>query len=231
MPASLSVIIPTLNAGNELPETANALLNGVGDGLIREIIISDGGSGDDTLEIAKELGAIVIEGSPGRGQQMACGVEAAQGEWFLLLHADSWLGDGWVDSALHHMNTHPDKAGWFKLRFRASGIAPAILAKGANLRSSLFGLPYGDQGLLISRRLLEDIGGVPQIPLMEDVALARKLKGRLRCLGAKMRTSAQRYETGGWVRRPLHNLGTLFRYLLGVDPEALSARYRKNENP
>ena len=227
MPATLSVIIPTLNAGEELPETANALLSGVGDGLIRELIVTDGGSSDDTLEIARELGAVIVEGTAGRGQQLWRGVQASQCDWLLLLHADSWLDKGWVTQALDHMNIHPDKAGWFRLRFRATGLGPFILAAGANMRSMLLGLPYGDQGLLISRALLDEIGGIPQIPLMEDVALARSLKGKLRSLDCAIYTSARRYEQGGWIRQPLRNLMTLVRYLLGTSPETLATRYHK----
>jgi rSAM/selenodomain-associated transferase 2 len=225
MPAPLSVVIPTLNAASELPETAEALLEGVSSGLVRELVISDGGSGDDTGAVARELGALWLTGPPGRGGQLKRGVAAASGEWVLLLHADTHLAPGWAEAAHRHMTTQPRMAGWFRLRFRSAGLMPRLVAGGANLRSRALGLPYGDQGLLVDRDVLYEIGGVPDIPLMEDVALARALRGRLRPLDADALTSAARYERDGWARRMGFNLATLARYALGADPAALRARY------
>ena len=194
-------------------------------GLIGELVLTDGGSTDDTREIAHELGAIWTEGPPGRGGQLRRGVAASRGDWLLLLHADTQLSPGWSTAARAHMRNRPDSAGWFRLRFRANGLAPALVAKGANLRARLLGLPYGDQGLLLSRHVLDATGGVPDLPLMEDVALARALKGRLTALDAEAHTSAERYQQDGWARRSTANLGTLARYMLGADPAALKIRY------
>lgn len=225
MPAPLSVVIPTLDAAALLPQTAEALLEGVSSGLIRELVLSDGGSTDETRQVAEELGAVWTEGSAGRGGQLRRGVDASSGDWLLLLHADTQLSPGWAEAAYRHMRDTPEKAGWFRLRFRAEGLAPKVVAGGANLRSRFLGLPYGDQGLLLSRNLLQSVGGVPDIPLMEDVALARRLKGRLTGIDAEARTSAERYERDGWTRRTLRNLGTLLRYRLGTDPAALKTHY------
>ena len=227
MRAPLSIVIPTLNAAAELPETAEALLAGATSGLVRELVISDGGSTDETVKVAKELGALVVAGSPGRGSQLARGVEASSGDWLLLLHADTHLAEGWEEVAYDHMNQHPDRAGWFRLRFRAAGMAPRIVAGGANWRSRILQLPYGDQGLLVSRALLSEVGGVPDVPLMEDVLLARALKGRLRGLDCDALTSPARYERDGWVKRTAGNLGTLARFYLGASPELLKARYER----
>lgn len=229
MSAPLAIIIPTLNAAGDLPETAEALLPGVVAGLVRELVVSDGGSADDTLLIARELGALIVEGPPGRGGQIGRGVSAATAPWLLVLHADSIPVPGWAAAVGHHMEHHPDKAGWFDLAFRAKGVAPSLVAAGANLRSRWFGMPYGDQGLLISRDLLAGAGGVPDLPLMEDVMLARALRGRLRPLGLPVRTSAARYERDGWARRVIRNLGTLARFLLGVPPERLVHRYERRQ--
>ena len=227
MPARLSIVMPTLNAAAVLPATADALLEGVSSGLVRELVISDGGSTDETRAVARELGAHWVEGAPGRGGQLRRGVEAATGDWLLLLHADTHPAPDWAKAVYDHMTSRPDEAGWFRLRFRADGFAPRLVAGGANLRSRYLGLPYGDQGLLISRAQLEAVGGVPDLPLMEDVALARALKGKLRPLGVHVTTSAQRYETDGWVKRVAMNLGTLARYSLGADPTRLKLRYEK----
>jgi len=225
MPAPLSIVIPTLNAADALPATAEALLEGASSGLVRELVISDGGSTDATERVAKELGAVWVTGPAGRGPQLRRGVAASRAPWVLLLHADTHLSPGWAEVAYRHMHDNPDRAAWFRLRFRASGIAPRLVAGGANLRSRVFGLPYGDQGLLIARALLEEVGGVPDLPLMEDVTLARALRGRLVGLAAEAETSAERYAREGWLWRVTANLGTLARFALGGDPAVLKARY------
>lgn len=227
MPALLSVVIPTLNAAHALAATAEALLSGATEGLIRDLVISDGGSTDETRQAALDLGAAWVEGPPGRGGQIARGVAASAGDWLLILHADTHLSDGWTSAARAHMTAYPDRAGYFRLSFRAQGAAPRLVAGGANLRSRLLGLPYGDQGLLISRKLLAEVGGVPDIPLMEDVALAGRLRGRLRALDALALTSAERYLADGWAGRVAGNLGTLLRYRLGADPHRLARRYTR----
>lgn len=225
MQAPISVVIPTLNAATALPATADALLEGVSSGLIRDLVISDGGSTDATAEVAEALGAIWITGAAGRGGQIARGVAACDGPWLLLLHADTHLSPGWAQIAHKHIQTAPNRAGWFRLRFRANGLAPRIVASGANLRSRLFGLPYGDQGLLIARDTLQAVGGVPDVPLMEDVRLARALRGKLTELDAEAQTSAERYARDGWARRVALNLATLTQFALGADPSQLKTRY------
>ena len=230
MTAPITVIIPTLNAAHLLPTTTEALLPGLTDGLIAELILSDGGSDDRIENVAEELGARLLTGPRSRGGQIALGVEAAKTPWLLLLHADTHLSGTWSQAARAHMANRPDMAGWFRLAFRANGFAPNLVAKGANLRARFLGLPYGDQGLLLRKDLLVEVGGIPDIPSMEDVALARRLKGRLLPLDAMARTSAARYEQEGWIRRAMHNLGTLARYGMGQSPERLRSRYERRRN-
>ena len=229
MPAPLSVIIPTLNAVEDLPATCDALLNGVTDGMIAELILSDGGSDDAIADVAEALGARLITGPRGRGHQIKRGVDAATTPWLLILHADTHLSEDWAQAVRTHMNLHPDKAGWFRLRFRARGFMPRLVAFGANLRARFPGLPYGDQGLLISQDVLASSGGIPELALMEDVVLASQLKGRLLPLAATAHTAADRYETDGWWARILLNLGTLARFYVGAHPEDLIARYERRK--
>ena len=225
MRAPISVVIPTLNVAGLLPGTAHALMAGVTEGVIGELIVSDGGSDDGTLDVARALGAEIVEGPAGRGGQIARGVAVARGRWVLVLHADTHLSAHWVEAALRHMAEHAGEAGYFRLVFRAAGVAPKLVAFGANVRSRVFGLPYGDQGLLVARSVLDSVGGVPDVALMEDVVLARALKGRLRMLEAEAQTSAARYLAEGWVRRVMRNLWTLARYLAGARPDALVRGY------
>lgn len=227
MRAPLSIIIPTLDAEADLSRCLSALGEGLTEGLIRELVISDGGSSDGTAAIADAAGALLVMGPRGRGGQLARGAAVSSGEWLLFLHADTELQPGWATAVLSHMANTPNRAGWFRLRFRATGMAPRIVAGWANLRARVFGLPYGDQGLLVPVALYHEAGGFPDIPLMEDVALARRLRGRLSPLDAVAVTGAERYLAEGWFRRGGRNLVTLVRYLMGADPERLAQSYSR----
>ena len=225
MPAPLSVIIPTLNVAQTIGPCLLALTEGISDGLLAEVIFADGDSTDDTAQIADEVGAHLIVADRGRGSQLAAGAETAKGEWLLFLHADSVLQDGWQAAVLQHMKQR-DRAGYFRLRFDDTSSAAAMVARWANLRARLFGLPYGDQGLLIRRAHYDKIGGHPAIPLMEDVAIAKALRGQLRMLDCTILTSADKYQSQGWWRRSWRNFMLVARFKLGADPEKLAKNYR-----
>lgn len=227
MAAPLSVIIPTLNAADRLGPCLGALGEALFEGLIAEVILADGGSSDDIALVADGVGARLVEAPRGRGRQLAAAASTAQGSWMLFLHADSVLDAGWHEAAHRHIADHPDRAGFFALRFDVSHVPARLVAGWANLRAGWLGLPYGDQGLLVSRALYDSVGGYPEIELMEDVALSRRLRGRLRPLGAGITTSAERYEREGWLSRGARNLWTLARYLLGVDPARLAQGYER----
>lgn len=226
MRAVLSVIIPTLNAEKHLPACLLALMEGLEAGLVRELVISDGGSEDATLRIADEVGAVVIEGAPSRGGQLRRGALAAQGDWLLVLHADTVLDPGWSDCAQDHILHNWEKAGYFRLRFDAAGIAPRLVAGWANLRARLFGLPYGDQALLIPRAFYRQLGGFRSLALMEDVDLVRRIgRRRLTMLDAVAVTSAERYRHGGFWRRPVRNQFCLLLWFLGMPAERIMRLY------
>ena len=225
MPAPISVIIPTLNAAASIGPTLAVLAEGLAEGLIGELIIVDGGSEDGIEDVAGQIGARFATAPPSRGGQLTAGAALATRPWLLFIHADTVLSEGWLTTVQAHLAT-PEKAGYFHLRFDASGLPPRLVAGWANVRSRLFGLPYGDQALLISTTLYKQVGGYPNHPLMEDVALARALKGRLVILDADAVTSAAKYQ-GQWFRRGGRNLGLLLRYFLGASPEVLARRYQK----
>ncbi len=229
MRAPLSIVIPTLNAAGDLQRSLPALTEGLSVGLVRELIISDGGSEDATEQIAAEAGAIFVSGPAGRGGQLRSGANFASGEWLLFLHADTVLSRGWSEAVLSHLSKI-DRAAYFRLRFSANGIAPGLVSGWANIRSRAFGLPYGDQGLLISTELYGRSGGYPDIPLMEDVAIARVLKRKLTQLPIIATTDASRYLRDGWVRRGVRNLTTLSRYLLGASPETRARSYNRRRS-
>jgi len=225
MPAPISVIIPTLNAAASIGPTLAVLAEGLEAGLIGELIIADGGSKDGIEAVAGQIGARFTVVPPGRGGQLAAGAAIATRPWLLFIHADTVLSAGWLAAVQTHLAT-PDKAGYFRLRFDAQGLPPRLVAGWANLRSHLFGLPYGDQALLISTALYNEAGGHPDQPLMEDVALARALNGKLVKLQADAVTSAAKYQ-GQWLRRGSRNLTLLIRYFLGTPPETLAKLYRR----
>ena len=226
MTAPLSVVIPTLNAADRIGPCLGALSEGLMSGLIHELVIADGGSHDTLAELADALGARLVTAPQGRGQQLAAGAQAAHGEWFLFLHADTVLQPGWAAVVRAHIDSGPQRAGYFTLRFDTTAPMGRLVAAWANLRSTLFALPYGDQGLLVSRLLYRQTEGYPQIPLMEDVALVRRIgSNRLTRLDATAMTSAARYASEGWFRRSWRNLTTLALYFLGVSPQWLARRY------
>lgn len=227
MPAEISIIIPTLNAQDHLPDCLLALMEGLPAGLIRELIVTDGGSTDATCRIAEASGAIVVSGPASRGGQLRRGIGQARGRWLLILHADTQLEPGWAAAVATHLQHGQGASGYFRLAFRARGVMPVWFAAWANLRSSLLHLPFGDQGLLVTRATYDRAGGYPDQPLMEDVALVRALPRPLVELPARATTDAERYRQSGWLRRGARNLWTQARYFAGAKPEDLAAAYRR----
>ncbi|WP_428928413.1 TIGR04283 family arsenosugar biosynthesis glycosyltransferase [Marinibacterium sp. SX1] len=226
MTATLSIVIPTLDAEKHLPRCLDSLIEGLTSGLIRDLVITDGGSQDATAEMAEAAGAVLVTGPASRGGQLRRGVEAARGDWLLVLHADTHLSPGWSQEVIDHIRDEGPTA-HFRLSFREGGMMAGLVAGWANLRARLFALPYGDQGLLLRRSDYDEAGGYPDQPLMEDVALVRALGRPLARLDSRAITSAERYLRDGWIRRGLRNLWTMLRYRLGADPERLAAGYRR----
>ena len=229
MPAPVSIIIPTLNAAPVLPATLSALFEGMAEGVVHEVIIVDGGSDDATAAMAEDAGAVVLDHAPGRGGQLAAGAAAARAPWLLFLHADSQPDPGWSAAVLAHVMAGQgteQPAAAFRLAFDDTALMARVTAGWANLRSRIFALPYGDQGLLLSRARYQAVGGFDPMPLMEDVAMARKLR-RIVLLPVRVTTSGARYRKRGWIRQGAGNLWRLVRYLLGAAPDTLARGYRR----
>lgn len=217
----LTIVVPALNVGETLGQCLAAL-----DGA-DEIIVVDGGSTDDSADIADRAGARTIAAPRGRGTQLRAGGEAARGEWLLFLHADTRLGAGWREAIAAHVASAPERAGYFDLRLDDGAWQARVIERGVSLRVRLLGLPYGDQGLLISRRHYDQVGGFRPLALMEDVDLARRIGGRrLRRLDATALTSADRWRRDGWLRRSGRNFACLALYGLGVAPARIARFYR-----
>jgi len=221
----ISVVIPTLNAEGHI----GRLLAQLADHDV-QLIISDAMSSDTTLEKALEAGAILAIGAQSRGAQLRRGAFLASSEWLLFLHADCLLPDNWENLLEQHIQNYPGNAGFFSLKYDS----PKFSARWTELMvawrcvTSIFGwgLPYGDQGLLISRDLYDEIGGYPDWPIFEDVKIVEKVgKKRIRNLGGKITTCSKKYETGGFLKRGWRNFKLLRRYKRGDSIENLLRDY------
>jgi len=226
----LSIVIPTLNAEPELPQTLASLVDATMAGLVRQVVVVDGGSADRTVEIADEMGATVIHAEPGRGRQLALGATAAKCDWILFLHADTRLEPGWDDEVKAFIPSHNTagarRAAAFAFKLDDRALGARFLEWLVRLRCRLFALPYGDQGLLIHRQHYDQIGGYSELPLMEDVDIVRRIgRRRLRFLGSRAITSARRYRKEGYLIRPLRNALILSLYFLRVPPRLLVRLY------
>jgi rSAM/selenodomain-associated transferase 2 len=221
----ISVVIPTLNAAETLSETLVVLRTPA---MVREVIVADGGSSDETVAVAIAAGTRVVVAPRNRGDQLAAGAAAVSGDWLLFLHADCRLELGW-EGVVNAFVTAPgaeSHAGYFDLALDDPAPAARRLERIVAWRCRVLALPYGDQGLLIARSLYEAVGGFAPLPLMEDVDLVRRLgRRRLARIGVSCIASARRYRRDGYFRRPLRNLLCLSLYFAGVPPARIFRLY------
>ena len=231
----LSVVIPTLNAEKSLTRTLAALVRPTVRGLVKDVVIVDGGSTDATRAIAEAAGARLIEAPRGRGTQLAAGAQAARGQWLLFLHADTVLQPGWdgeVETLLERLEKRGRKGLDFAAVFRFAlddfSLWARMLETVVVWRCRLFGLPYGDQGLLVSRQRYDALGGYRPYPIMEDVDLVRRIgRRRLVFLRTPAVTSPERYLNDGYLARSSRNALCLTLYYLGVSPDRIARIYAR----
>lgn len=221
---TLSVVIPTLNEAGQLPETLE-YARGVRE--VSEIIVVDGGSADGTTSVAERLGCRVLTAAPSRGGQMRAGAKLATSDTVVLLHADTWLPED-AGRAIDDCLRDPIVVGGgFRKTFRE----PHLLRIGAKWRSALLfrlgGPILGDQAMFVRRDVLEGIGGVPDMPLMEEFVLCKKLRavGRLNLARATVTTSMRRFQKRGIPRTYLRMWRVTMKYWLGASPEELARLY------
>jgi rSAM/selenodomain-associated transferase 2 len=217
----LTAIVPALDASLCLRASLTSLRAGAD-----EIVLVDGGSTDSTVDVARACGADVLRALRGRGRQLAAGAGATRGDWLLFLHADTVLASDWAEAARAFMADRSNLMRAAAFRFALDDAAPSARRLEAMVawRCRTCGLPYGDQGLLISRALYDKIGGYRPLPLMEDVDIVRRIGRRnIVMLDAAAVTSAERYRREGYLARSLRNLACLGLYFAGV-PVSLIAR-------
>jgi rSAM/selenodomain-associated transferase 2 len=219
---TLSIVIPTLNEADRIVGTVESAK--VSDA---EIVVVDGDSHDGTPELAASAGARVIVSPGGRAAQLAAGALAARGEVILFLHADTRLLPGFDDAVACALADPDFVGGAFRFQFDRSSPALNFVQWGARLRVALFTLPYGDQGIFVRRRALEAIGGIPQVPLMEDLDLVAALRrvGRLKILALPAITSARRYQAAGVFRTVFRHFLAVGARWLGVDRARIASWY------
>lgn len=219
----VDVIIPALNASSTIEATVGSVRMKV-----RGVIVVDGGSSDDTVSIAKNAGAKVVSAPRGRGAQLAAGASESDSDWLLFLHSDTVLQPGWDDEIGFFIDETKgeEQAAAFRFMLDDDRRRARIIEKGVAWRCRILGLPFGDQGLVISRRFYKRLGGFKPVPLFEDVDIVRRIgKARMRILESAAMTSAARYRHAGYIFVPIRNLILLTLYFCGVAPRILVRFY------
>ncbi|MDJ1182654.1 TIGR04283 family arsenosugar biosynthesis glycosyltransferase [Roseofilum casamattae] len=225
--SKISAIVPVLNEADRIIAT----LERVRSGHEVEIIAIDGGSTDGTLELLAEQGISAIATSPGRGHQMNCGAEQATGEYLLFLHGDTLLPWGY-DRAIRQILQQPGViAGAFALGIEGRSWQYRMVEWGVRWRSRLCQLPYGDQGIFLSRQAFEAVGGFPEVPILEDRDLIQRLKrrGKIAIASLPVLTSARRWQKLGVWRTMATNQAVLLADILGGDRDRLARWYRQQK--
>lgn len=221
----LSIVVPVLDEVGCLPALLGDLADGCPDA---EIVVVDGGSRDGSVEIAARApGVQLVSSDRGRARQMNAGAAAATGEGLLFLHADTRLPPGAAEAVLEALADPSVAYGRFDVCFDRPGSAFRLIAALMNLRSRIAGICTGDQAIFVRRAAFERLGGYPEIALMEDIELTRRLKrvGRLAPLGLRVTTSARRWQRVGVVRTIVLMWTLRFLYLCGVGPDRLHRWY------
>ena len=220
---TVSAVVPVLNDAEALARLL-ADLRGIPD---FEVVVVDGGSQDGSVEVA-ESADVLVTSSPGRGHQIRAGVDHASGEWLWFLHADSRVSRA-VIAALRGRMASPGW-GFCRVRLDGPGWPLRVVETAMNWRSGITAIATGDQGIFAHSRLLEAIGGVPSLPLMEDIECCRRLR-RLappRRLEQALVTSARRWQHDGTTRTVLLMWWLRLRYWAGADAAELARRYYAN---
>ncbi|MGF1499655.1 MAG: TIGR04283 family arsenosugar biosynthesis glycosyltransferase [Elainellaceae cyanobacterium] len=223
----ISLIIPTLNEATQIQTTLEAAFTVSQSAWGVEVIVVDGGSEDDTPALAQAMGAKVIRAAPGRANQMNQGAAAATGDILVFLHGDTRLPSKAV-TLIRQALVQPDTvAGAFELQIRGDQRGLRLVERGVNWRSRQLQLPYGDQALFLRAATFHQLGGFPDLPLLEDVTLVRQLRqlGTVTIVPAAVSTSGRRWHKLGVVRTTLINQLILGGYLLGVSPKRLARWY------
>jgi len=221
--SAISIIVPTLNEARNLPALRSLAEQ------VREVLVVDGGSRDETVSLARGMGFQVMECFGGRGAQLNMGAACATAPILLFLHADTLLPPDFADAVRECLDSSVPILGAFRLQVEGGGRLLKTIVRLANLRSELLKLPYGDQGLFLRRETFARLGGFPPLPIMEDYAFVKQAQrcAKVRILRQTVITSGRRWQHVGPIRTTLINQLVIFGFHLGVPPEKLALFYRR----
>ncbi len=224
----LSIIIPTLNEAAIISLT----LARIPQTPAIEVIVADGGSHDGTQELAGSWGARVLSSAWGRARQMNTGARQAQGKFLLFLHADTLLPEGFADHIDQILSRPETVAGAFQLQFNPPLPGLRLIERMANWRARVLQLPYGDQAIFLRAEQFQALGGMAEIPIMEDVDLVRRLsrQGRIVIAPVPVITSSRRWKDSGVWRTTLKNQVALAAFWAGTSLTRLARWYHKGTN-
>src|SRR5690606_37633610 len=219
-PPELSIVVPTLNEATRIGSLIDGLrVPGT------EVIVSDGGSTDETREIAAAHGARVTLAPRGRGPQMNAGAAMARGAHLLFLHADTTLPKDFLSIVVQTLEDPSVSLGAFSFKLDRNGVLLRSVELAVRFRCAAFRMPYGDQAFFMRRSAFTQVGGFASIPLMEDIDLVRRARkaGRVLVVDAAATTSARRWNAAGVVRMTAINQACVIAYSLGASPARLAA--------
>lgn len=221
---SVCLLVPTFNEGIEIAD--HLTYHGTRFDW-DEVVVVDGNSTDGTVGAIREVQApleLVSTNEPGRGRQLKKGADHTDSEWIVMLHADTYLPD---EFNVNEILDHPCRWGWFNCQLDDRALIYRVISRAINLRSALFSSPTGDQVIWVHRDLLRQVGGVPTVPIMEDVMLVQKLRreepgGRLT---GPVRTSARKWKQEGVLNVILSMWWFRLVFWLGASPEWIYQQY------
>ena len=224
-PSDVTVVIPTINEATRIGEAISSAWRASAG----EVIVCDGGSADETCGISREMGASVVRSRPGRGIQLRAGAEQAGGSLLLFLHADNRLHPSCLEQVCEKASRRPATGYWggFRQTIHSPRRVFRLIEHGNAARVRLRGMPFGDQGIFVTRVLYDQIGGIRDLPLMEDVQLSKSLRSIAWpvLLEGPIHVDPRRWNRRGVVRQTLENWGIQLAHACGVNEERLARWY------
>jgi rSAM/selenodomain-associated transferase 2 len=219
-----SNIVPTLNEAQGLRDT----LTQIQQLCPHELVVSDGGSDDNTLKIAKKFTEHVVSGPAGRALQMNAGAQIATGDIFIFLHADCRIEPASYEKMLHSLKSSEKIGGAFSLCIDSDKWSLRLITRLANLRSKFFGMAYGDQAFFVKNSTFQQMNGFAELPICEDIDFFKRLRklGPVILLKEKSRTSPRRWIKEGIWFTTLRNILITILFELGFPPRILTKWYQ-----